>query len=113
VEGWWQVDGRLTENYEFAAAYSVNRLFFDGDSVYQASSFFYNTVGFNDEYPNGRYPFVYYGDKEKYKLDNGSLSIYSRPYKSWTSYKINCLNDGKVVLLGTTDTLILRKWNRR
>src|SRR5687768_15626645 len=70
VDGWWQMEGRLTENYDAAASYSSNRLFFDGDSVYQASGFFYNTMGLDDDYPNGRYPFVYYGSKEKYKLEN-------------------------------------------
>jgi hypothetical protein len=110
VKGVWLIKkGRLFENYEGASPYSANRLTFYEDSVELASGFFYNTLGWNDEYPNGRYPFVYYGNKEKYKAEGKLLYIFSKPYNSWSSYRFDCLTSQTIQLIGQTDTLLLTR----
>jgi len=108
--GSWIIEGgRITENYESAQPYSYNRITFSKDTLELASGFFYNTQGLDDDYPVGRYPFVYYGNKEKYKVSGDSLYIYSTPYTSWDSFKINCLESGGVELVGKKNRLSLSK----
>jgi hypothetical protein len=105
----WQIkEGRLFENYEAAVRYTTNRIRFDNDSVELASGFFYNTMGWDDDYPNGRYPFVYYGNKAKYKIENDTLLVFSKPYNNWSRFAIECVNDSTLKLYGT-DTLLLVK----
>lgn len=110
IYGNWNIkSGRIFENYESAHPYSSNRITFFKDSVELASGFFYNTQGLDDEYPIGRYPFVYYGNKEKFRVSGDSLLIYSSPYKSWNSFRIVCLKSGELKLIGKMDTLLLSK----
>jgi hypothetical protein len=110
LQGDWIItSGRLSKNYEMASPYSANRIVFSSDSVELASGFFYQTDDLIDNYPVGRYPFVYYGNKEKYKILNDSLFIYSNPYGLWHSFKIESQSNGKVILLGEIDTLSLER----
>lgn len=109
LQGEWHIShGRLTENYEMARSYSNVRITFSKDSIELASGSFYNILDlYSDTYPTGRYPFVYYGKKEGFKLTKDSLYVYSKPYKTWDAFKILCLTDHTLRLVGTKDTLNL------
>ena len=76
-----------------SAPYSFNKITFSYDSIEVASGFFYQTNDLVDSYPVGRYPFVYYGNKERYKVSDDSLFIYSAPYGMWSSFKIDCTKE--------------------
>jgi hypothetical protein len=55
---WVITHGFPTRNFAMAKPYSKNIISFSIDSVKLASGFFYNTINWNDEYPQGRYPFI-------------------------------------------------------
>ncbi len=114
LNGTWVIrKGRLTEKYEGVASYQGNIVSFYKDTVELASGFFYNTLGLNDEYPNGRYPFVYYGNKEVYKREANTLSIFSKPYNEWSVFTIECLAENRVRLIKQikADTILLERSN--
>ncbi|MBL0745086.1 hypothetical protein [Chryseolinea lacunae] len=109
IRGMWLVtQGRIIENYEMAPAYSNNRITFSNDSIEFASGFFYNTLNLDsDTYALGRYPFVYYGKKEKYRVLGDTLFVYSKPYQSWNKFKMRCVNRDELRLDGKKDNLVL------
>lgn len=110
IKGTWIAKyGRIARNYEMAEPYTRNRIAFSGDSIDVASGFFYNTLDANDDYPTGAYSYIYYGSGEKYKIQNDSLYIYSKPYDKWNSFKIACTGDDEMLLIGVGDTLILER----
>lgn len=106
---WTIIKGRVTKNYEIASPYFRNKITFTDDSVELASGFFYQTDDLIDSYPVGRYPFVYYGNKEKYRTCGDSLGIYSKPYMQWNSFKIDCIKETELRLIGKIDTVILTR----
>lgn len=110
LKGDWRVKNKLMfENYEQASPYTHNRIIFFDDKVELSSGFFYLTDDLIDNFPKGRFPFVYYGNKESYKISGDSLHIYNRPYKSWRSFLIECEREDEIRLVGINDTLILIK----
>ncbi|MFZ6011751.1 MAG: hypothetical protein ACOYXT_15520 [Bacteroidota bacterium] len=113
LQGDWLIrHGRISKNYELAYPYATNRITFSSDSVELASGFFYGTENLDENLPEGRYPFVYYGNWEKYKLHHDSLSVFSRPYEMWNSFKIKCRSSDRVILLGKNDSLILERTDK-
>lgn len=112
VTGTWKIKkGRLNEKYEGTAPYEFNYVTFQNDSIELASGFFYNTLGANDDYPNGRYPFVYYGNKEIYSKKGNILNIFSRPYNQWTSFEMECIGKNQIRLFNKAnrDTVEMEK----
>src|SRR5690606_25195938 len=110
LEGDWIIShGRVTQNYEMANPYGKNRIGFSNGSVELASGFFYKIFSVDDEYPPGRYPFTYYGNREKYKVSDDSLYVYSTPYKKWNSFKVKCLANDNITLIGKSDSVLLEK----
>ena len=89
------------KNYEHAQAYKNNIVTFQDDgSIELRSGFFYNILDLNaGNYDLGRYPYVYYGNFEKYKTQNDSLFIYSKPYKTWRPFKVKCVSNGMIELI--------------
>lgn len=85
-------EGRLLPNYEKAPLYTSNRLIFEKDSVFMASGFFFNVDDVNADPVVGRSSYVYYGNKEAYRIVGDSLWIRSNPYKRWNKFKIICEN---------------------
>lgn len=106
---WTIVKGRVTRNYEMASPYFRNEINFTDDSVELASGFFFQTDDLIDTYPVGRYPFVYYGNKEIYRTSGDSLWIFSLPYLKWNSFKIDCIKESELRLIGKIDTVILTR----
>lgn len=109
IVGNWHIElGIPTGNY-WENPYSENRIYFTHDSVELASGFFYNTLKWDEDYPEGRYPFVYYGQKEAYKISGDSLCLYSNPYNSWKAYRIFCSEPNAIELIGKRDTVMLSR----
>jgi len=112
LRGSWLIKkGTLTPNYR-RTGYSYSRDFISlsKDSIYLATGFFYSILPLEaDDWALGRYPFVYYGDKERYKISRDSLHVYCTPYREWTSFKISCQNNDEIRLIAMNDTLILVK----
>jgi hypothetical protein len=110
LKGNWTIQkGRVTKNYEMASPYFRNKITFTDDTVELALGFFYQTDDLIDSYPVGRYPFVYYGNHEKYRTSGDSLWIYSKPYMQWNSFKIDCMKETELRLIGKIDTVILTR----
>jgi hypothetical protein len=111
LKGEWIIKtGRLFENYEIARSYSYNRVSFSSDSVELASGFFYNILPLDaTESRIGKFPFVYYGNKEHYKIQGDSLSVYSSPYREWKKFRISCAGRSSVTLTGLNGSLLLVK----
>lgn len=112
LEGVWLVTkGNLCYKYGGPSKYDTDRATFYKDSIELASGFFYNTMDVDDDYPTDRYPFVYYGNKEKYYIKNDTLYIRESPYQSWTLFEIQPLSVEKVRLIKfpSHDTVILKR----
>lgn len=109
VEGTWSISGNMFENYEQAKAYDSNRIEFWKDSVKLASGFFFQSDNLRERFPVGRYPFVYYGKTESYKIIDDSIQIRNSPYGLWRRYLISCIGKDELLLIGITDTLRLHK----
>jgi hypothetical protein len=110
IVGDWIISyGRIARNYEMTFDYSRNRVSFTNDTIILASGFFYNVIGIDDEFQSGRYPYIYYGNKEKYKLKNDFIYIYSKPYDRWDSFKIFCDNPKEMTLIGKYDSVFIEK----
>lgn len=109
VRGEWSIkSGRLFKNYEIAHSYSYNRIRFSTDSVELSSGFFYNTLDINSyDARIGRFPYIYYGNKELYKISGDSLYVHSHPYQNWNTFRIRCLAKDKIQLIGKDDSLLL------
>lgn len=89
-----------------------NRVTFTNDTIELASGFFFNTEGLNDDKVQGRFPFVYYGNKERIRIHKDSIFVYSSPYSQWTSFKKECKTN-ELILRGFKDTLILQRSDER
>jgi hypothetical protein len=113
IEGEWLVTG--TKN-RLANSYTHDRASFKNDTMVLASGFYYPIVDQNNAEPDdlatGKYPFVYYGNREPLKMEGDSLYVYSTPYKVWDSYKIICTSKG-IKLVQKNDELILTKSSER
>lgn len=112
LKGSWLVkEGTLTPNYQRTGyQYSQNRVTFLKDRLELASGFFYSILSLDsDDWALGRYPFVYYGNVESYRIVSDTLQIYSRPHSKWESFKIECINNDEVRLQTTSDTVILAR----
>ena len=99
IVGDWTLAGTRTAQAE---VYNRDRASFSKDSITLASGFYYPVIDQNniEEWKTGRYPFVYYGRKEKYKVVGDSLYLFSTPYKEWDAFKIVCNESGKLQLIG-------------
>jgi hypothetical protein len=112
LKGNWLIkEGTLTPNYQRTGyRYSENRVTFLKNRLKLASGFFYSILSQDsDNWALGRYPFVYYGNVESYRIMNDTLQIYSRPYNKWESFKIVCIKSDEIRLRTTSDTVILAR----
>lgn len=110
LKGNWLIkDGALAPNYQRTGyQYSQNRVTFLKDQLELASGFYYSILSLDSsDWALGRYPFVYYGNTESYKVVNDRLEIYSKPYDEWESFQIECINSDEVRLSTSSDTVIL------
>jgi hypothetical protein len=115
LQGNWIIKtGTLAGHYEMIEPVSASRVSFSKDSLILASGFFYNTLGEDDEYPQGEYSYIYYGNKERFRMDKDSLYIYSNPYKRWNAFKMNCTQADKILLIKEEgDTVVLQRSSTR
>jgi hypothetical protein len=75
-----------------------------------ASGFFYNILPLGAaDWRIGKYPFIYYGKKEYYRIKGDSLFVYSTPYKYWTGFRISCKTKQTITLTSKDNTLELVK----
>jgi hypothetical protein len=112
LRGNWLIKkGNLTPDYQRTGyQYSQNRINFSLDQIELASGFFYDILPKDsNDWALGRYPFVYYGNLERYKIVGDTLQIYSRPYSMWESFKMQCVGDNELILRIDTDTVILTR----
>lgn len=112
LKGTWNIkEGQMTRNHERSTRkFSKNRIEFSKDSVTLSSGFFYDILDVEAEnLALGRFPFVFYGKKEKYKIVGDSVYIYSTPYELWDSYKMTCVKTGEIILVGRGDSITLVK----
>lgn len=109
LRGDWVIQrGRLFKNYETARSYAYNKIFFSKDSVELSSGFFYNTIDINTyDSRIGRFPFIYYGNKERFKIESDSLYVFSNPYNDWSTFGIRCIDKDRIQLIGKNDSLFL------
>lgn len=110
IRGTWLIKkGRITPNYQRTAyEYSENRVTFGKDRIELASGFFYSILALDsNDWALGRYPFVYYGRTEDYRIVNDSLQIFRRPYGEWDSFKLKCVNTNQILLVKGPDTTVL------
>jgi hypothetical protein len=112
---WLIKKGALTLKYQRTGySYSHDHVTFYKDKIKLASGFFYNILSLDSsDWALGRYPFIYYGNLEDYKISADSLYLYSKPYKHWNSFKINCINNNEVKLIASSDTILLERNNRQ
>jgi hypothetical protein len=83
LKGTWLIKkGKLISHYQPAAhQYFNSRVTFLNDRLEITSGIFYSILSLDSgDWALGRYPFVYYGDEESYKIKGDSLQIYSKPY---------------------------------
>lgn len=112
IAGEWTIEiGGLNEKFGAPSSYRSDRVIFRRDTIYLASGFFYNIIGPNDDYPYGRYPFVFYGNKEIYRVAGDSLFIFSQPYSEWTSFHISCAGTDKLILTSShnSEKIVLKR----
>lgn len=110
LKGKWLIkEGTLSRDFRRSGhLYSGNRVEFFRDRLELASGFSYNILPWDSaDWGLGRYPFVYYGNTESYRIIEDTLQIYSAPYGRWESFKIECTRSDEITLRAARDTVIL------
>lgn len=111
LKGKWLIkEGTLSRDFRRSGhLYSRNRVEFFRDRLELASGFSYNILPWDSvDWGLGRYPFVYYGNIENYRIiEEDTLQIYSKPYDRWESFKIECTHSDEIRLRTARDTVIL------
>ncbi|MCG8389430.1 MAG: hypothetical protein MJA30_28015 [Cytophagales bacterium] len=79
---------------------------FENDSVTIEGGLFFLS---EHEWPEGRFPFVYLGNKTKYRLANNKLSIYHPGYSIWVEFEIKKNTDQVLLLTRNEFEFELRK----